>query len=374
MGRTKEPRRISIAEQADCLPPSPRIDVWTVPSDSGNPYQQLLGEALARRGAIARPANRLRLRDALRARGGACVVHLHWIEFIIRSTDPGRRAGLLSLGRAAHLVLVLLVARIRRVRIVWTVHNLRPHEARRRGVDRVVGQLVARLADVVLVHSRHCAAQVSSRLGRPVDVAYHGNYVDFYPSPRRDRRESRHSLGLPADAHVLLAFGLIRPYKMIAELIAEFRGLADPRFRLLIAGRPLDCEVRREVERAAREDERVILRLERISDAEVTELHLAADVAVLAYRDVFSSGALMLALSQGLPVIAAESSTASELGGPPAILTFPVGGLAAALAASLPTEPAARELAVGTAKRYGWDAMAAKVLGVDESSPARRSR
>ncbi len=368
-----EPRQIPIAENADHSP-SPRIDVWTAPADSGNPYQHLLAEALTKQGATVRTSSRLRLRDALRARGGASVVHLHWIEFIIRSTDPGRWAGLLSVGRAIHLLLVLFVARIRRVRVVWTVHNLQPHEARRRGIDHWVARLVARLADAILVHSRHCAAQVTKRLGRPVEIAYHGNYVDFYPPAGCNRQQSRLSLGLPPDAHVFLAFGLIRPYKKIVELIAEFRGLADTSFRLLIAGRPLDDEVRREVERAATGDERVVLRLDRISDAEVAELHLAADVAVFAYRDVFSSGALMLALSQGLPVIAAEDSTASELSVPPAVQTFSAGGLAAALAASFPTEPSARERALNTAERYSWDAMAAKVLGVDESPPERWSR
>ncbi|HYH53962.1 MAG TPA: glycosyltransferase family 4 protein [Solirubrobacterales bacterium] len=365
MARAKEPRQISIAERT--APAFPRLEVLTAPADGGNPYQRLLADALARRGATVVAANRLRLRDVLGARRRACIVHLHWIEFIIRSTDSGRWRGLLSVGRAVHLLLVLLVARIRRVRVVWTVHNLQPHEARRKRLDALATWLVARLADAVLVHSRHCAAKVSERWGRTVEVAYHGNYIDFYPPPRRDRRESRLSLGIPADAHVFLAFGLIRPYKMIVELIAEFRRLADPRFRLLIAGRPLSDDLRRQVEAAAAGDERVVLRLGRIADADVAEIHLAADVAVFAYRDVFSSGALMLALSHGLPVVAAEDSTASELGAPPAIRGFPAGGLGDALLASFPSGAAARERALGTAARYDWEAMATKVLGGGES-------
>ena len=367
MRRTEEPRQIFIAERELHAAAAPRLDVLVAPADAGNPYQRLLAEALARRGAHARAVNRLGLGEVLRARPRSSIVHLHWVEFVIRSTDPGWRAGVLSVVRAAHLLLVLLVARVRRVRVVWTVHNLQPHEARRRRLDRVVGRLAARLADSVLVHSRHCAAQVSERLGGTVEVAYHGNYIDFYPPPRRDRRESRLSLGIPADAHVFLAFGLIRPYKMIVELIAEFRCLADPRFRLLIAGRPLSDDLRRQVEAAAAGDERVVLRLGRIADADVAEIHLAADVAVFAYRDVFSSGALMLALSHGLPVVAAGDSTASELGVPPAIRAFPAGGLGDALMASFPSAPTAREQALGTAERYGWDAMATKVLGGAES-------
>jgi beta-1,4-mannosyltransferase len=366
MARVQVPRRASVTERRAGARRG--VAVLMAPADGGNPYQRLLAEALARRGASARAASRLSLREVLRARSGADVVHLHWLEFVIRSTDPGRWAGLLSVVRAGHLLLALLVARARRIRVVWTVHNLQPHEARRRWLDRLVGKLVGRCADTVLAHSRHCADQLAARLGRTVEVAYHGNYVGGYPPPRRDRRECRLALGIPADAHVFLAFGLIRPYKRIPDLIAEFVSLADPRLRLLVAGRPLDGGVRREVEAAAAGDERVILRLDRIADAEVAELHLAADMAVFAYRDVFSSGALMLALSQGLPVIAAENSTAVELGGPPAIQAYPPGGLGGALAASSPLEAGAGERALSTAERYGWEAMAARVLGVGPPS------
>jgi beta-1,4-mannosyltransferase len=364
MAWTEVPRQTFTAENPPLPPSSGRTDVCVAPADRGNPYQQLLLAALTRRGATVRLANRLRLRDAMSADSRTTVLHLHWIEFIIRSTDSGARAGAVSVAKAVHLLAVLLVARARRVRVVWTVHNLEPHEARRHSIDRLVGWLVARLADSVLVHSRHCAAQISRRLGRPdVEVAYHGNYIGFYPAPRRDRREARRALGVSPDAHLLLAFGLIRPYKQVVELIAAFRMIEDPRFYLLVAGRPLTEEMRREVELAAAEDARIVLRLERISDAEVAELHRAADVAVLAYRDVFSSGALMLALSHGLPVIAPDGSTATELAPPPAVRPFPPGGLFAALVESGPAGREARQCALRSAERYGWDEMAAKVLG-----------
>jgi glycosyltransferase involved in cell wall biosynthesis len=173
---------------------------------------------------------------------------------------------------------------------------------------------------------------------------------------------------------VLLAFGLVRPYKQIPELIAEFGKVADPGFRLLVAGRPLDEQMRLRLQAAGAEDPRVVLRLERIPDAEVAELHLAADAAVLAYRDVFSSGALMLALSHGLPVIAPAGSTADELGGLPEVRLFAPGQLAAALAASAPAGAAARRSAVHGAERHGWGEVATKVLGGADSEPRAGGR
>jgi colanic acid/amylovoran biosynthesis glycosyltransferase len=344
--------------------PAGPLEVAMAPADRGNPYQVLLSDALARRGAKASQTNRIRLRYAASADRHTSVIHLHWLEFIVRSTDSGWGATAQSLVRALHLLLALGVARLRGIRIVWTVHNLEPHEAKRPWIDRLIARRVARLSDTVLAHSRYCASQVSERTGRvDIEVAYHGDYVDFYPPPRNDRGEVRRALGLPEDAHVLLAFGLIRPYKEIAELIAEFRTVGDPDLRLLIAGRPLNDEVRRQVEAAADGDPRVVLKLERIPDAEVAELHQAADVAVLAYGDVFSSGALMLALSHGLPAVTPRDSTAAELASAPAIRLFAPGMLGEALVESAPTDVAARGHALSSARRYDWDAMAAKVLG-----------
>jgi beta-1,4-mannosyltransferase len=333
------------------------------PADRGNPYQALLAEALSE-GAAVSFDNRIRLRQVARADARQTIVHLHWLEFLVRSTDPGPLAAARSMARSLHLLLALAVARLRRIRIVWTVHNLDPHEGGRRWIDRPLARAVGRLADSVLAHSTHCAERIAGRLGREdVEVAYHGNYLGAYPQPRRSRAETRRLLGLPETAHVLLAFGQIRPYKRIPELIAEFGTLADPDFRLLVAGQPADERMRMELEEDASVDARVVLRLGRVPDAEVAELHLAADAAVLAYRDVFSSGALMLALSNGLPVIAPRNSTADELGAPPAVRLFSPGCLARALVESAPSDAAARASAMRSAERHGWGEMAAKVLG-----------
>jgi beta-1,4-mannosyltransferase len=308
--------------------------------------------------------NRLRLRWVARADPRHTVIHLHWLEFIVRSTDPGAAAALRSVARSIHLVMVLAIARLRGVRIVWTVHNLDPHEGGRPWIDRSLGRAVARLADTVLAHSRHCAERISARLGRAdVEVAYHGNYLGVYPPPRRGRDEVRRELGIPEDAHVFLAFGLIRPYKQIPTLIAELGEIPDPRLRLIVAGKPLDERMRQWLEAASADDPRVVLRLDRIPDTEVAELHAAADVAVLAYRDVFSSGALMLALSNGLPVVAPAGSTADELGGPPELRLFLPGQMASALVAGSSAGPSARSGAMRRAEQYDWGKMAARVLG-----------
>jgi glycosyltransferase involved in cell wall biosynthesis len=85
-------------------------------------------------------------------------------------------------------------------------------------------------------------------------------------------------------------------------------------------------------------------------------MHLCADAAVLAYRDVFSSGALLLALSFGLPVVAPDVGTAAELVGDGAGELFAPEGLTEALDSMHHADQGARAgAALTVAHRYQWD-------------------
>ncbi|HEX7300575.1 MAG TPA: glycosyltransferase [Solirubrobacteraceae bacterium] len=327
-----------------------------------NPYQQILERELEALGATFEHPRRLTLRWALRT--SVAVLHLHWIEYLTGShaTESLHRPRVAL--RTARLFAVLLVLRARGVRLVWTVHNLRPHDARHPRFDLVVARLVARLAHRLIAHSRYAAQVVQRTYGvGDVSVAYHGGYEDQYRAEGVDRAAARLRLGLPEDAHVVLAFGLIRAYKRIPELIARFRDLIDPDRRLVVAGRPASAGLEAEVRAAAADDRRVILMLSHIPDDQVAELHLAADVAVLAYRDVFSSGALMLALSLGVPVVAPQGSTADELAGPPAVEPYVGTDVGGALARTKPIDrDAARRAALEAARRFPWSAAARTVM------------
>jgi glycosyltransferase involved in cell wall biosynthesis len=71
---------------------------------------------------------------------------------------------------------------------------------------------------------------------------------------------------------------------------------------------------------------------------------------------VFSSGALLLALSFGLPVVAPYVGTAAELVGTEAGELFRPGGLTAALGSARTADhPARAAAATAVARRYGWD-------------------
>jgi beta-1,4-mannosyltransferase len=161
---------------------------------------------------------------------------------------------------------------------------------------------------------------------------------------------------------VFLVFGQLRAYKRVDEVIRAFRRLESDRVHLLVAGAPHSDAVRRRVVEAAEGDPRVHLQLRFVADADVAALHAAADAAVIAYSEVFSSGALLLALSHGLPVVAPTESSAPEAVEPPGLEPFTPGGLTSALA-RMCDGPAAprRDAALAAAQRHSWEAAAARV-------------
>src|SRR4051812_16594071 len=98
-----------------------RVLAWPAfKPETGNPYSALLAGALERRGASVdefSPARALR--------GRYDVWHLHW---------PERAAS--RLVRVLVFGALVLVARSRRTRVVWTVHNLDGHFSRHARLER----------------------------------------------------------------------------------------------------------------------------------------------------------------------------------------------------------------------------------------------
>jgi glycosyltransferase involved in cell wall biosynthesis len=341
-----------------------RLAVFPPPGGQ-NPYHRLLHAALARRGVRIVPTNGLRRGWARKAPDHADAVHLHWVEFLYAAGGCAAVQAALMHKRAASLMAALRALRAAPVPVVWTVHNLRPHEVRFPWLADATIAAALRASDALVVHSRHAAQRLQAEFRPPVapTVLPHPHYIGAYPEPRRHRAATRQALGIPDDAFTYLVFGQLRAYKRVPEAIAAFRRLDDPKARLVVAGGVSDQTTEREIAAARDGDDRVLLRLEPVPEAEVAELHAAADAAVLHYRDVFSSGALLLALSLGLPVVAPAGTTATELVDPPAIEAYSGDDPSLALAAIQAGSPQERrEAAVATARSYAWDAMADGLL------------
>jgi glycosyltransferase involved in cell wall biosynthesis len=329
-----------------------------------NPYQRLLYDQLRAFGLDVVGDCDFKLRRLFSMRPQLRALHFHWPQdYYSWWRGPALIRGLLSWPKLALFAARLAAVRRLGFTVVWTIHEVFPHERRGRGIDRVGGMLLARSSDLLIAHDQGTAHRAAAELRVSIDrieVVPHASYVGVYPAGR-PRDVVRAELGLAEESLVFLCFGHVRAYKGIELLLAAFASVPDQNLSLVIAGLPMDELAANAVRRAQRDDPRIKAMLQFVPDEQVAELYAAADVAVLPRGDGGTSGALVLALSLGLPVIAARVPDYEELtGGDEAGWLFKPGSdvsLAGAMvaAAAQPAEARRRgDLARARAERLSW--------------------
>jgi len=280
-----------------------------------NPYVRLLYAHLAAQGFEVDKDPRFSLLWLLRSRSRIGFLHFHWPESLyLYARGPMRLRPFLSRMKLGLFAARLAAARLLGYRLVWTVHQVLPHESRDPGAERRGARLLARACHLLIAHDRWTADQTRTlvRSRKQVVVVPHGSYIGVYPRGR-SRSDVRRELGLPTEAFVFLCFGELRAYKEIELLLAAFSAASLPRGRLVIGGNPKIPSVGSAVTAAASNDPRIVTLLGFVPDERVAELFAACDAAVLSRGDGGTSGSLVLALSMGLPVVAANVPTVREL-------------------------------------------------------------
>ena len=212
--------------------------------------------------------------------------------------------------------LLMLYYRLLGKRIVLTVHNVNADKRDRK--DTRLNRLTLRtqywLADHIFVHTEKMKGELLEDFGQDsgrVTVIPFG-INNAVPNTALTTDEAKQRLGLRKDEKVLLFFGRITPYKGLEYLIAAFQQIvaSDENYRLIIAGRPDNCEkywsaLREEIQEDVRAGQ-VVLNADFIPDEETEVYFKAADAVILPYRQIYQSGVLFLGHSFGLPVLAAD--------------------------------------------------------------------
>ena len=270
-------------------PPARRFTVLQStgkPDETTNPYLVQLLRALPENVEI----RYFSIRAALFSRYD--LFHVHWPEYLVRHRSP-----LATLAKQACAFLLLLRLWLTRVPVVRTLHNVRPHEQ-----GGTVERLLLRWLDHLT--TRRIRINAVERGGdAATDTILHGHYRDWFATQR-----------VPASVNGrLLCFGLIRPYKGVETLIAAFRDLSDAAATLRIVGNPVNPAMRQVVEDACAAEARTSARLEYVRDEVLAREIGEAQCVVLPYRDMQNSGALLLALSLGRPVLVPRSEANAVL-------------------------------------------------------------
>lgn len=246
---------------------------------------------------------------------GLTICHFHWIAGVVGDAVTEDEADE-RIGR-----FVELLAGLKRDgrRILWTAHNVLPHNSPMPEKDVELRKVLIGACDAVHIMTRNSVALISEHF--PLDEAktfhaphpsYAGAYPDFV-----SREEARIELDVDGDDFVFLLFGSLQRYKGLTELLEAFGRLSaesgGPRVKLLIGGGASDAEFGREIVHWGMGRDDVYVRVGRIPNEDVQYLYRAADIAVLPYQRGLNSGSAMLALTFGVPVLAPASGGFTEL-------------------------------------------------------------
>jgi D-inositol-3-phosphate glycosyltransferase len=200
--------------------------------------------------------------------------------------------------------------------IILTLHNVngRRRDARDSALNRITLRFQYRQADHIFVHTEKMKLELMEEFGERDDriTVIPFGINNAVPDTELTSEEAKKRLGVQSWEKTILFFGHIAPYKGLEYLVTAFQQITGQEgdYRLIIAGRPKNCErywraIRTGIDESVRAG-RVLLRDEFIPD-EDTEVYMkAADVLVLPYRHIYQSGVLFLGYSFGLPVLAAD--------------------------------------------------------------------
>ncbi len=247
---------------------------------------------------------------ALRHRGKVAL-HYHWLEF----------QDLKSLLAFPYKLLWFSLFSALGTPIIWTVHNLEPHDRKWLGPHRWLHRRMAKRTQRLHIHSHALLERTSNYLDIPLEsskwcVVPHPSF----PADIKERSTSieelnrRYSCTIPVDATILLLFGNISAYKGILEFVELFieavdAGIARETIHVIIAG-----PVKKGQEAYHQQITSAVTQLPQyfsylphfFPEDEYPFLLSASDYCLFNYQNIHSSGGLMMALSYKRKVIAPD--------------------------------------------------------------------
>ncbi|MCH1882330.1 glycosyltransferase [Agrococcus sp. ARC_14] len=307
------PVTLRIERRAGSGPSAPAAElpakgrVFTFPDWMSNPYVTMLqigARAQGRRFDGTQDARAL-LAELRSGRDG--IVHVQWTSPI---TEKARDAAEVE-ALVDEVLAALEHARAAGRPILWTVHNVLPHDTRSPEAAIRLHQGIADLSHLIHILGTTAQEAIGDLYRLPPEklrVLPHSSYAGIYGA-RIPRSDARAALGSGADTTQVLFFGQMRPYKGLEHLFGAAVELqASAPVELLLAGNPTP-DVRAQIEELEATDVAVTSAPRFIEDDEVADWFSAADVAVFPYRRILNSSSMQLAATYGLPVVLPDEHT-----------------------------------------------------------------
>lgn len=222
------------------------------------------------------------------------ILHVQWIPLITRTPLE---------------LWFLKLAKAMGVKIVYTVHNVLPHDT---GLTyKSIYKKIYLFVDTLICHSVQARNELIAEFGmsdEKIWVIPHGPMS--HDRVNISRADARKLLSYREDQVVILCFGVIRPYKGI-EFLLDALKIITKKYKntsLVIAGNGeaayLD-KIRKYISEL-KLNEHVRQDFKYIPDNELPIYFQAADILVYPYKNITQSGALLTGMTYGKPIVASS--------------------------------------------------------------------
>ena len=227
------------------------------------------------------------------------ILHIHWTHPFV--TDNNK---IIAIIKSTSFICELILLKLLGVKIVWTVHNIAGHDSKFKYLESSFNRFLARASKKLIAHCPSSKKEIEKLYKNvPVVVIPHGNYIGQYKNTMTNS-QARNKLNIGEEYIIFLYFGQIRSYKGLPELIDTFKKLECQKIKMLIVGKPVEDKIVVDMLDNCKDDDRIKNILEFIPDNDIQIYMNAADVVVLPYENILTSGTVMLAMSFGKPIIA----------------------------------------------------------------------
>ncbi|MTJ11414.1 glycosyltransferase [Anabaena sp. UHCC 0187] len=280
-----------------------------------NPYQTLLSKSLENQGAeVLFPFGYRRVFPIFRAIKSLKkidILHLHWISPYFKGKNI-----VIKLIYAIKFLIDIFLTKLVGVKIVWTIHNHISHDSQFPILEHWLQQNLFNLANSIIVHNSLVIKDIAKSYKfakSKAEIIPHGHYREIYKNAV-SQVEARQALGIPLSGIVYLNLGMLRPYKGLERLLKVWEENQEfhKESTLLIAGKALDESYLQKLTQLASTTQGVILHADFVEDSKIHLFFSAADIVVLPFEKILTSGSLILAMSYNKPIIAPRTDSIVE--------------------------------------------------------------
>lgn len=287
------------------------MKVFFTPYYANNPYQKKIMEELNDIGINVMPSetggkaffNTIGLNEAN-------VIHFHWFEAFIKASSS-----LKSLLKMSTFLIRLYFLK-KNKKFIWTVHNLVNHENKNLILDKTFLFFFIKMMDCFCVHNNYAKKQLIKLHGvnpNKIKVIPHGNYANDYDTLKDDVSSFKSNImGVDLNKKTFTFLGHIRPYKGVLDLIKAFKISNVKNSQLLICGRINSDKDLELIKKEISGVNNVVFKPGYVDSNHIEGYLKCSDVMIYPYKNILTSGALILGMSLKKTCLASNVGSMSE--------------------------------------------------------------